>query len=459
MRIIFWHGYLLTGTGSNIFTANVVRTFRKEGHDVFLLCQHKRSPAPPFIDEEGDFAEDNLSYQTVPLEVVPASGRCRLIRPAIGGLLPVYVYDKYPHIEAKRFVDLTDEELERYIETNVTALVTAIEDHRPDAIFIGHEVMGPYIAKLACEKTGTKYGVQLHGSALEYAVKEQERYVAYAKQGLGAAHRVIGGSNYMLKAASSVVGGWEDRGVVVNPGGDVELFKPRAAKTIEEPIVSFVGKLIPQKGVHNFIAALPLVSGPGFRSVIVGGGKFGDSLKQLVSAFRSGDFDGALEAVTAEASPEMTSALREFLGSAPPGDVYSARAREISVEFLGHLDHDQLSGVLPGFDVMVVSSIVPEAFGMVAAEAAACGVLPITPDHSGIGEVGAALEQALGMPGLLTFDSRDPIRSMAATIERLLQLPAEQRAEMGLEVSKFTRENWAWEVVTRRLLETMGAKG
>ena len=455
MRIIFWHGYLLTGTGSNIFTANVVRTFRKEGHDVFLMCQHKRTPGAPFVDEEGDFAEDNLSYQTVQLEAEPASGRCRLIRPAIGGLLPVYVYDKYPHIEAKRFVDLTEDELDRYVETNVTALVTAIEDHRPDAIFIGHEVMGPYIAKLACEKTGARYGVQLHGSALEYAVKEQDRYLTYAKQGLGAAHRVIGGSNYMLEAASSVVGGWEDRGVVVNPGGDVELFRPRSKERAGEPIVSFVGKLIPQKGVHDFLACLPLISGPRFRVAVVGGGKFGEPLKQFVSAFESGQFDQAVDAIASESSEEMTSALKGFFQSGQPSEDYSKRAKEIAVVFMGYLNHEELSQQLPEFEVMAVSSIVPEAFGMVAAEAAACGVLPVVPDHSGIGEVGAALEGALGMPGFLTFDSKDPIRSMAKTIEGVLQIPAAERSEMGRVVSKFTRENWAWEVVTRRLLEVM----
>ena len=40
-------------------------------------------------------------------------------------------------------------------------------------------------------------------------------------------------------------------------------------------------------------------------------------------------------------------------------------------------------------------STFPEAFGMVAAEAAACGALPVGAAHSGLAEVSDALAQAV----------------------------------------------------------------
>ena len=452
MNILFWHGYLLTGTGSNIYTSNVCRTFRKEGHDVFLMCQHKRTPPPPFLDAEGDFDDGNESYRTQPTGAEPASGRCTLVRPAIGELLPVYVYEQYPHLKAKTFLDLTEEELRRYVETNVAAMVTAIEDHRPDAIFVGHEVMGPYIAKLACEKTGTTYSVQLHGSALEYAVKKQDRYRHYALEGLMGAHRVIGGSNYMLRAASETVPGWEKRGVVINPGCDIDLFRPTKRPRSGDPVVSFVGRLIPQKGVHDFIAALPLVKGSPFKVVIVGGGKFGEALRGLVDAFKTGEIFDAVNRILDEAPQEMTRSFTSFFANGLPQD-YLDKAKKISIEFLGHIDHIPLSKELPSFDVLVVPSIVPEAFGMVAAEAAACGVLPIVPDHSGISEVGAAIEDALDRKGFLTFDSSDSIRSMSEAIDRVLGVGPEEHFEMGRIASQCAGRNWAWEGVTKRLLE------
>ena len=48
--------------------------------------------------------------------------------------------------------------------------------------------------------------------------------------------------------------------------------------------------------------------------------------------------------------------------------------------------------LLPLADVAVVPSIFPEAFGMVAAEAAAAGCPPLVARHSGLAEVAAGLE-------------------------------------------------------------------
>ena len=44
-------------------------------------------------------------------------------------------------------------------------------------------------------------------------------------------------------------------------------------------------------------------------------------------------------------------------------------------------------------------STFPEAFGMVAAEAAACGALPVVADHSGLAEVARTLAAAVARAG------------------------------------------------------------
>ena len=43
-------------------------------------------------------------------------------RPDIAGLLPLYVADRYDGIEARPFGDLSDDELDRYLERNVAAV-------------------------------------------------------------------------------------------------------------------------------------------------------------------------------------------------------------------------------------------------------------------------------------------------------------------------------------------------
>ena len=46
----------------------------------------------------------------------------RVYRPDIGGLLPVYVADRYEGIEARTFAECSDEEIAHYIAANVAAV-------------------------------------------------------------------------------------------------------------------------------------------------------------------------------------------------------------------------------------------------------------------------------------------------------------------------------------------------
>ena len=447
MRIIAWHGYLLTGSGSNVYTANTARVWRAAGHDVVLMCQETLAGVLEYVDSEADMPTDNRSFVEYPTKAIPAAGRCRVVRPNIGEILPVYVYDEYEGFTAKRFVDLTGEELDDYVERNVGALKTVIEEHRPDAIIVGHEVMGPYIARLACQPTGARYTAKLHGSALEFAVRVQDRYRRYAYEGLMGAAAVVGGSRYMVDAAAAVVPGWEAKAALVNPGCDVDLFRPADKDPDVAPVVGYVGKLIPEKGVHHFLAALGLTRTEGLRAVAVGYGGFERELKALAYATTTRNSDAALK-LAREARLEK---LARFLETSPDG--YWERAADVPVEFPGRLEHGPLSATLPFWNVLVVPSEIPEAFGMVAAEAAASGVLPIVPRHSGIGEAGAAIERELAAPGLLTFDPEDPVCGIAERIDSILAIPFEQRHELELRAAEFARREWSWDTVAGRLLE------
>ena len=445
MRILLWHGYLLTGSGSNVYAANTAREWRKAGHHVLVLCQDRAASDLPFVDDAFDLGSRMPDRDG-------GGGRCDVARPDIAGLLPVYVYDHYEGFEVKRFVDLTDEELHRYTELNVGAMVEAIEHFEPEAIVTGHEVMGPAIAQRACSETGTTYIAKLHGSALEYAVKLQDRYRDAAITGLGGAARVVGGSRYMVAEAASVIPGWLERAAVVNPGCDVDLFRPDRTSRNTRPIVAFVGKFIASKGVHNLLAALGLVRHQDFDVVIVGYGGFERELKELTRALRERDTESIRSIATRGEDGPLTQLL-EFVDSPDVGESYFDRIANCEIEFTGRLEHGPLSELLPTVDVLVVPSVVPEAFGMVAAEAAACGVMPIVPDHSGIAEAGAAVEDAIGRPGFLTYDSADPIRGIAAAIERVLEVPLAERSAMGEKAADLARHRWSWSHVAGQLLD------
>lgn len=428
-----WHGYLLSGTGSNLYTKNVARVWRAQGHRVLLVCQEQHPEDYDFID-----AVDDLEGREP----------CTLARPPIGEVLPVYVYDEYEGFTAKRFTDLDDFELVRYTERNVDYLAEAIRRFDPEAIITGHEVMGPYIAKEACEPAGRDYVAKLHGSALEYAVKLQERYLHFATEGLGAAKAVAGGSAYMVEEAASVVTGWRDRAHVVNPGCDVDLFvpKPRPGSTAA---IGFVGKLIAAKGVHHLLLALGFTSSPGLSLTIVGYGGFEEGLRRLADALATGQRDTARAILEKGESAPLVAALATLETA---GDEQWQRWGEVEVFFAGRHEHVSLARIVPGWEALLAPSVVPEAFGMVAAEAAACGVLPIVPSHSGIGEAGRAVEGAIGRPGLLCFDPADPAPAIARRIDAVLGLDPGERFDLGRAAAAYARGNWSWSHTAGRLL-------
>src|SRR3990170_221296 len=125
MRVCLWHGWLLEGSGSNIYAARVTEAWRREGHDVVLVCQEPHPERFAFIDAWGTVGGEVSELE--PTGAPAAAGRAVLLRPQIGSLLPVFVWDEYEGFEVKTFVDLTDEELEEYLARNVTALRAAIE--------------------------------------------------------------------------------------------------------------------------------------------------------------------------------------------------------------------------------------------------------------------------------------------------------------------------------------------
>jgi glycosyltransferase involved in cell wall biosynthesis len=115
--------------------------------------------------------------------------------------------------------------------------------------------------------------------------------------------------------------------------------------------------------------------------------------------------------------------------------------------FTGPLEHRHLVHLIPLADVTVVPSIFPEAFGMVAAEAAAGGSIPLVARHSGLAEIAEALGSEL-----TSFDTGD-VDDLRAKLRRLLALPPEERAELAARARKVTEERWSWAQVAGRLLE------
>ncbi|HVM12448.1 MAG TPA: glycosyltransferase [Actinomycetota bacterium] len=499
MRILVWHGWLLGGAGSNVYTARTVEIWRRQGHDVLLLCQERRVEKQGFFDAHG--ASDDLD-RLEPLTGEPAAGRAILIRPAIGDLLPVFVHDAYEGFRVKRFVDLSDEELARYLKANVAAVRAAAEWHRSEVAVVGHAFPGGVVGARALQ--GIPYVVKVHGSDIEYAIRSQERYRELTREGLHRAAAVAGASRDVLERLAELVPHPGGRARVVPPGVESGRFRPaerraslrwaaedlatagddgrtpaideevatalrrrdlpaldalanrydqaapdaaaprklRALADHEGPLVGYLGKLIPQKGVEHLIAALALV--PWARGVIVGYGTFREWLEALATALDHADED-----------------LVRLLGdrmplSLTPTEVTGARGLQDRLTFTGRLDHDHAPAVVAACDVLAVPSVLDEAFGMVAIEGAAAGALPLVARHSGLAEIAAALEEEAGRPGLFSYaPGPDPVRNLVAGLGRLFGVPADERRELALGLAAFAATRWGWQRTADALLASV----
>ena len=485
MKILLFHAYLLRGTGSNVYNAELSRSLVRQGHEVHVFAQERTADGLDWLDGERGF----------------------LHRPDIGDLLPVYVTDRYEGFAVKTFLECTDEEIDAYVERNVAAVRAVAEQVRPDVALANHLVMGPAILARALGPLGIPYAVKIHGSALEYVVKrDPERFLPFAREGLAGARGVLAGSRH---TAESLWAALDDPGLpgrtrLGPPGVDVRVFAPaepaaarrrlsrlrdRLRDAADEaqtgssfdrdvraigaaldrldpsagPLVAFVGKLIVSKGVDLLAAAWPLVlrEVPDATLAVVGFGAYRDGFERLVAALAAGDLDavGALAEAGREVEGGPRAPLRHLLAfldglgdTARQDYLAAATALPRRLVVVGRLEHAELADLLPACDAQVVPSTFPEAFGMVAAEAAACGTLPISAAHSGLAEVTDQLAAAVPAEAraLLSFAvGPRAVPDLAARIVGWLRADADLRARTRAALVTTAEQRFSWDGVAR----------
>jgi glycosyltransferase involved in cell wall biosynthesis len=458
MRVLLFHGYMLRGTGSNIYNANLARALARLGHEVHLLCQDRETKI------EG----------------------VEIHNPDIGGLLPVYVKDPYEGFEVKSFPELSEEELDFYIQANVSAVRdVAAATGGIDAALANHLVMGPAILARA---NVSPFAAKIHGSALEYTVKPHPRFLPYAYEGMEAASGVLVGSGHTAASLWAALPDLPDLpsktrlgppGVDINefrpretdgedPAGEVFVLGPSPSVSHRGALVAFVGKLIVSKGVDLLIAAWPLVRAahPEARLQIGGYGEYEGGLRRLLAALERGDLDDAREVArlgwALEGGEERPlKILSGFLDDPPAGYEQMAKDAAGSVEFIGRLEHHEVAELFPRAEIALMTSTFPEAFGMVAVEAAACGALPVSAGHSGMLEVSKQLAQNLPpkIAELVSFPvETGAVEAIAGRLSGWLDLPEAEREAARAALVETVGRLWSWEGVARGVLAAAAAE-
>jgi glycosyltransferase involved in cell wall biosynthesis len=226
--------------------------------------------------------------------------------------------------------------------------------------------------------------------------------------------------------------------------------------------VVFVGKLIVSKGIDLLLAAWPLVAAanPGARLLVVGFGEYAQTAERLWAAIARDDVEDLREIATRGralegGSPSRLEMLEAFLDDPPAGYAEAASVAAASVWFAGRLEHDEVGMLAPAADALVFPSTFPEAFGMVAAEAAAAGALPVSAHHSGLAEVSRELASALPPAAreLVSFElGPGAVEAIASRVNAWLALDQPTRSEASRALRQTVERLWSWEGVARGVL-------
>jgi glycosyltransferase involved in cell wall biosynthesis len=414
VKVLIWHGYLLGGTGSNVYTGSLARAWSRLGHEVVVFAQE---PHPERFD----------------------LGGAVFVRPDAGPLLPVFVLDRYEDSEPRLLPELTVAERDEWVERNAAA----VREHLPaDFLLVNHVLLGAPVGAV----TGAPFTVKAHGSELEFAIRGNEELAAWSRQSLAAAADILAGSEHIHRVLEDVVGPGDYLGRVriVPPGVDIDALRPEPraqalARLLEEARRDppRVGERYPDPGNAERLEAFLA----GDRATVVYVGKL--SHEKGVGLLLD-----ALERVDARAV---------IVGFGPERAALERAAEGRPILFTGPLEHRHLAHLWALADVSVTPSTFPEAFGMVAAEAAACGSPPLVARHSGLAEIAEGLEAEYPAVhrDLASFTNGD-VDELAAKLQAILALSPEERSLLGAAARRAAESLWSWERIATLILSARG---
>ncbi len=518
MHLILLHGYLLQGTGSNIYVANIARAWQGQGHAVTVVCQDNEAKSLTFVDQYLGPGEKIPSDPPVP-------GSLRVIVPDINKLLPVYVFDHYEGFRVKTIPEMTTEECETHIEMTASVLRRVI-GQGCSHVLANHALFGPIIASRALADTAIPYDVKIHGSAVEYTLVPHPELMPYAVEGLKGARHIFVGTRYVKHRTLDVFASYrsqlhlDEKVCIVPPGMDPEIFRLSESfksdqdrflekvdemikengngrksfqfslshgenirthhelllragerynqRTVDadlpdkwpriksdEPIILYFGKFLPAKGVGEVLVTIPTVLQKiaKARFVFVGFGSYREHLEGMLQGLIRGDRE--MFRACAQAG--------DFVEVQNLDDWFRKLTHEESsrITVTGILNHETLGSLLPLASLSIVPSKWPEAFGMVAVEAMAAGVLPICNDHAGLRDV------------IETVDTVSPKIAEMMRLDRaefVLQLPEKIHAALSFlypagyddhnhrkivaeRLRRISTEHFSWDGIAKRLIE------
>jgi len=237
---------------------------------------------------------------------------------------------------------------------------------------------------------------------------------------------IVSASQFMTECIATAYPEVADRCVTILNAVDGDQFSARDAGENEEPLILFVGRTSPEKGVHRLLEAFGVVASkiPEARLVLIGPPNLAG--QELV------DRDG---------TDPLFSDVREYWGNAGRFRNFLLDKAESQtpgkVTFVDRVDHSELAEWYRRADIFVFPSLWQEPFGMPPTEAMAAG-LPVVATRSG------ALPEIVvdGETGLLV--ERGDVDGLAEALLELLRSSG-KRTRMGAAGRTRVLEHFNWD--------------
>ncbi|MDH3679489.1 MAG: glycosyltransferase [Acidimicrobiia bacterium] len=393
---------------------------------VAVLSLHTSPLAQPGTGDGGGM---NVYVREFASALASAGLSCRVYVRAWHPGLPSHV-DVEPgfqvvHVPAGPY-ELAKDELEPHVEAFADWVVEDLVDFQPDVVHANYWLSG-VAGRIIKQRLHLPLVTTFHTLARVKAVlgdPEPDRRARAEAEVMSCADAVLANCTAEAEQLVTYYGADAERIEIVPPGVDHAFFSPGsqsgarwALQTDDRPLLLFVGRIQPLKGVDVAVEALARLDRTDARLWIVGG------------ASGTGG-EGAVERVRG---------------------LIAANGLGARVRFVPPQPHHLLSTFYRAADACVVPSR-SESFGLVALEAAACGVPTVA---SAVGGLRTLVEH--GHTGYLV-ESRDP-EDYAAYVDAILADPVLARRLSISAAARGRTYTWSRSALRlRRLYHDLGSR-